>query len=623
MPKRRSKTLRGKVRAHDPFELIRWLALSQPDPRKALAELVQNSLDADARTIRVTRVRLKGVPSLRIFDDGEGVIPEMDRFDALHYLATHIGHSRKRSLSPEQRLRLMTQGQYGIGLLGFWSIGGQLEIRTVVPGEPPLRLILYQDRPEFLIEPLRGRLPLGERWTEVIVAGIHPEALTPLGGRRAADYLASELRGQLLARTVDLIVEDKMARGLAQKVITVRPPRFLGERLDGLPAEIEVPGHVAAHLEIYSASQSDEGEPSPGIGVYCAGTLVAEDFRVLSALGLDRAPWTDRRLIGMVDFPGFRVTPGSRRSIVVDEAAAAFARALEKVEPQIAEVLQQLQRQRAEEADRNLVRDLQRAFRDFYRQRPSYALLPVQAQSDAGSGGAENDGGGAGPGVSVDVVEEDKPTSVPQADLLPPGPLDDVRLTPNPLRVECRGSRKVRATPVDAGGRAISSGVSYEWSTVGQVGQLETPARGGHSVVLQANAQPTTGAIGVIARQDGRQASGRSTVEIVEQLDSGRSREGIPTPEFVHEPGAGWRSRMLEERWQVNSGHREFRAVVDRPTLKLRYLAMLFAKEIVLRSHQDRRLETPLEQLVEVAGYADRNLSQKRAPRRRSKIPNG
>ena len=118
----------------------------------------------------------------------------------------------------------------------------------------------------------------------------------------------------------------------------------------------------------------------------------------------------------------------------------------------------------------------------------------------------------------------------------------------------------------------------------------------------------------------------KTSVRPLDRGDSGTARfrafpRGIPTPEFVHEPGAGWRSRMLEERWQVNSGHREFRAVVDRPTLKLRYLAMLFAKEIVLRSHQDRRPgKTPLEQLVEVAGYADRNLSQKRAPRRRSKI---
>jgi hypothetical protein len=32
--------IQGRLKAHDPFELIRWLALSQTDPRKALAELV-------------------------------------------------------------------------------------------------------------------------------------------------------------------------------------------------------------------------------------------------------------------------------------------------------------------------------------------------------------------------------------------------------------------------------------------------------------------------------------------------------------------------------------------------------------------------------------------------------
>lgn len=75
-----------------------------------------------------------------------------------------------------------------------------------------------------------------------------------------------------------------------------------------------------------------------------------------------------------------------------------------------------------------------------------------------------------------------------------------------------------------------------------------------------------------------------------------------------HLPAAAWRSRLVDGRWQVNSGHREFRAIADRPTLKLRYLALLFAKEVVLRSSQDPRLEAPLEQLVEVAAYADRRL---------------
>src|SRR5207244_10754203 len=119
---------RGRLKAHDPFELIRWRALSQPDPRKALAELVQNSLDAGARKIRVSRLRERGVVCLKIFDDGDGVIPELDRQEALRYIATHVGHSRKRDLSPQQRLALMTQGQSGIGLLGFWRLGAMREM---------------------------------------------------------------------------------------------------------------------------------------------------------------------------------------------------------------------------------------------------------------------------------------------------------------------------------------------------------------------------------------------------------------------------------------------------------------------------------------------------------------
>jgi signal transduction histidine kinase len=74
----------GRLRAADPFELIRWLARSQTDPRKALAELVQNSLDAQARTVTITRVRERGVTTLRVRDDGEGVIPELERSEALH-----------------------------------------------------------------------------------------------------------------------------------------------------------------------------------------------------------------------------------------------------------------------------------------------------------------------------------------------------------------------------------------------------------------------------------------------------------------------------------------------------------------------------------------------------------
>ena len=117
-----------------------------------------------------------------------------------------------------------------------------------------------------------------------------------------------------------------------------------------------------------------------------------------------------------------------------------------------------------------------------------------------------------------------------------------------------------------------------------------------------------------------REASAAIPIEVVEEAATS-SDEGIPEPELVDHAGANWRSRILESRWQVNTGHPDYRANSSRPALKLRYLAMLFAKEIVLRSTHDPRLAEPLEQMVEVAAYADRELTEKppRGPRARKK----
>jgi hypothetical protein len=242
---------RGRLRPADPFELIRWRARSQTDPRKALAELVQNSLDAGAATITVLRQRDRGVAAIHVLDDGGGIIPEMERPEALAHVATHIGHSRKRNLTPEQRRELLLQGQYGIGLLGFWSIGQELEVRSQVAGGRPWTLRMWEERPNFEVAPMRGRLRVhGGTWTEVLVRELHRPALVSLTGRRVADYLAAELRGQLLGRAVALTVHDRIGRGLAQKVRRVEPVRFPGVRLD-VPEEVPVPGRSPIRAELY------------------------------------------------------------------------------------------------------------------------------------------------------------------------------------------------------------------------------------------------------------------------------------------------------------------------------------------------------------------------------------
>ncbi len=641
---RRADTLRGRVKAHDPFELIRWLAMSQPDPRKALAELVQNSLDASARSVVVTRLRERGLPCLKIRDDGEGVLADLPRPEALRYIATHIGHSRKRSLSPQERLTLMTQGQYGIGLLGFWAMGEVLEIRSFVPGQAPYRLVLYRDKPDYLVEPVRGRLTLDERATEVHVAGLHRDALSALVGNRAADFLAAELRGQLLSRDVELIVEDRIARRKALKHIVVKPPRFLGERLEGI-GPVSVPGYPDVRFEVYLAGDGAEAQnDAAGLAVYGAGTLVAPSFGELAALGLARSPWTDTRFRGLVDFPGLRVAPGSRRGVVVDDAASAFARALEVVEPILNSVLEAHEKRQAEELDQGVIRDLQRAFKDFYRERPRYAMLPVEDPGDAGAGptgggAADADAGGGAP-VDPDSEPDSEPAGAedsPAASdyLLPPGPLDRVRIVPATIRLDCATTKTVRCEGVDGSGRSVERPTRLAWRVTGEAAAIALPETGAHSdrlddlveqavgrLTLHAAHHPATGTLLVEAQETGGGPTVAAEAPIHVALPNpGESDEGIPEPELVDLPGEPWRSRMLEDRWQVNAGHREYRAIAHRARLKLRYLAMLFAKEVVQRSHQDPRLGAPLEQLVEIAAFADRNVDGKRGGRRRRPKP--
>jgi len=87
---------RGRLRIGDDWNAITIIALSQSNPLKAIAELVENSIDAKARTVTITRGREHGRHFFAIRDDGEGVPRDADGRPDFRYVATHIDQAQSQ-----------------------------------------------------------------------------------------------------------------------------------------------------------------------------------------------------------------------------------------------------------------------------------------------------------------------------------------------------------------------------------------------------------------------------------------------------------------------------------------------------------------------------------------------
>ena len=115
----------GKLRIGDDWNAIRIIAFSQSNPLKAIAEFVENSIDAHAKTIAITRGREHGEHYLTVKDDGDGVPRDPNGLPDFKYVATHICDSIKRRLKADGAGGGL-QGEFGIGLLSFWTVGQTL-----------------------------------------------------------------------------------------------------------------------------------------------------------------------------------------------------------------------------------------------------------------------------------------------------------------------------------------------------------------------------------------------------------------------------------------------------------------------------------------------------------------
>jgi len=258
----------GRLRIGDDWNAITIIALSQENPLKAVAEFVENSIDAGARNVTITRGRERGEHYLMVADDGAGVPKDAEGAPDFRYVATHICDSLKRRLTTEGARGI--QGEFGIGLLSFWIVGEELAMSSVAADGRVHEMRMRRHDPGYSVV-RRGAL-LAESGTRLKIRPLLP-GVRQLSGEKIQRYLASELRERIRQSGVRIRVVDRQAR----KDLAVEPRQFTGELLHHLPALAAQQGEIYVELYLNAADAANQ------VGLYRSGTRIVAALTQLDA----------------------------------------------------------------------------------------------------------------------------------------------------------------------------------------------------------------------------------------------------------------------------------------------------------------------------------------------------
>jgi hypothetical protein len=577
----------GTLKIGDQWNAITIIAHSQTHPLKAICELTENAIDAGASHIRILRRRSQGRLYLEVDDDGRGVaVGDMGTAD-FERIATHLCDSMKRHLDAPQRKGV--HGEFGIGLLSFWSLGE--ELRMISGGGGPLReLHLVRGKRQYAIRPVRGRLAL--RGTRVVVGPLLEATKNLVTGEKIARYLSAELRDRIRNTGVRIDVADSVAR----KELRVEPRAFDGERLE-IPRRYPTPlGEVS--VEVYV--RGDDASGPPGIAICKDGTRVLADITEL--LPFQSPPWTDRRLEGLVDFEPLSLAPGTRSGIVPDAAFDALVGVAPAIAADINAMLATREQAEAERASRQLLKQVHKAFASALADLPAedYLFFDIPKQEPALQ---RRDGSGAGeqPGeAGIELVKPRRSEKESQPELFTgdPGPLAAVRISPRHARRPPGGSCLFSATAADAHGIPIPGGVALSWAILAGDGALAAEG---------SNCRVASAAIGIVtvevtARQGEIVVSDQVPLKFLAEADDAAGGRGLPGYRLEPEHGQPWRSRYdaATNEIVINSAHRDFLASRSAAAKHRRYIGKLYAKEVVLTNFPHESPSEVMERLIEV-----------------------
>lgn len=367
--RKKKKKITGKLRIGDDWNAITIIALSQTNPLKAVAEFVENSIDAQAHNVTIVRGREGGQPYLRITDDGDGIMRDDQGVPDFKFVATHICDSIKKQLKAEGAEGI--QGEFGIGLMSFWIVGEELSISSAGVDGKMYEMRMAKGNPSYRV--LQRRTLFPERGTELKIKPLL-SGIRQLSGEKIQWFLASELRDRIRNSGVQIRVIDRQAR----KEYKVEPRQFTGRLLHQLPeAKCD---HGDIYLELYLAEPGTENR----VGLYRAGTRILEN--VLDFEAFQHTPWNTGYLQGIVEASFLHLTPGTRSAIIRDDTFVDLCRSLEPVEEVLSRIIAAQKKAEEEQASKRILRSVQRALREALLSLPAeeYDWFDIHADMQGG-----------------------------------------------------------------------------------------------------------------------------------------------------------------------------------------------------------------------------------------------
>jgi len=428
------------------------------------------------------------------------------------------------------------------------------------------------------------------------------DGIRSLSGEKIQWYLAAELRDRIRHTGVRITVIDKIAR----KQYAVETRQYEGRLLHQLPAVRAKFGDI--YVELYM----NEPKETNRVALFRHGTRVVED---ISAIGeLAKPPWTARYLQGHIDAPFLNLTPGTRSGFIHDEAYAALLDALGPLEEKLIEMFEEQRRAEEEQASRELLHTIQRAFREAFLALPAeeYDWFDIRSRAQRGSG-SNNREFDSGEELTIGAAQA-KTSDVKQRQFFEfAGPLFSVTVSPTSSVVRVGEQRSLRALPYDRSRRRVESDLTFRWEVVEGNGALEH--RHDQAVNFLAPAEPGLVRLRVTVGQGDIERSGEALITVTHELlpqvgTTTVEASGLPGYTFESAPGDSWRSRfdLTRNIIVVNNGHRDFVYAARNKSLKLRYLVRLYSKELVLKNFVGLPPDQLLERMVELSLRTEENL---------------